>query len=532
MLINRRLYIILALLCCCTVSAWAQTDPNNWVKLNLSSTTIAGAKVYYDKSFEPNIPFFEKMYKEFLAAKGQNEAFNSKKNQIFADINSILGVSDPNTALQDRIWKGIFGAFSSIDNMTFYLVKQNTTKDFLRAGGQLPNFTYDKANDQVRYNPQITGSSKGGPAKNFKFAFPIASEQTFETDVANLFQILRYGFGSTLDTAIHEIVEMILLMRTKPTDPYWRWFSDGVANTVTYELLKKHAGTQFADDFIKDYDNDVNNYEALKKELNLRYWLTGRSCILIGDMPIEAEKRLNYARYAYATLEARRLVDKYGIDCVRKILNEVSARQSRTGDELIETIKNVTGDDMNIHLAAYQSFEQRLEGITKYATAFNDAQGKKDSEQMLFNLFRLHELRLPSEAEQLMYDYRYSAMLLFKMGFEQQADTVMENCIAFFSNPSYTNGRLAASESFILYALECKKPLKATKAADEILKTAPNNVLSLTIKMFVHLEDKQLNQAKELAQKIIGLSKSKESISYQIASAVLAIDPNQPRPAQ
>ena len=508
---------------CCRLFGQAQTDPNNWEKLNLSSTSIAGATVHYDKSFEPNLPFFEKEYKKFLAEKEKGKVISYKKDQIIADINHILGISEPDSEMQNRLWTWFTGVFS-IEKTIFYVVKQGTIKDFLRAGGQLPNFTYDKSNDIAAYKPEFKTTSKDGPIKDFEFTFPIASEKTFEKNVSLIFRVLQDGFKGSLYTAIHETVEMSLLMHIRPTDPYWRWFSDGVANCVTYELLKKYAGTEIADDFIKGYD--VNEYNELKKELNLRYWMSGRFCILLQDMPTEAGKRFNYARYVFATHEVRRLIDRHGIDCVHRILDEISVKQSRTSSELLETIKNVTSEDINVRLDAYQSFVQRQEGVEKYAKAFNEASQKKDFEQMLVNLFRLHELRLPSEAEQLLYDYRYSATLLFNMGFEQEADKTMENCIGFFSNPGFTNGRVAASEAFILYALECEKPLKARMVAEELLKTASDNVSALTIQMFVHLADKQLSEAKELARKIISLSKNKESRNYKAASFVLKIDPN------
>ena len=48
-------------------AAAAQSDP--WQKLNLSKTDIAGATVYYEKCFEPNLPFFEKTYRQFCRTK-------------------------------------------------------------------------------------------------------------------------------------------------------------------------------------------------------------------------------------------------------------------------------------------------------------------------------------------------------------------------------------------------------------------------------------------------------------------------------
>ena len=149
---------------------------------------------------------------------------------------------------------------------------------------------------------------------------------------------------------------------------------------------------------------------------------------------------------------------------------------------------------------------------------------------MLFNLFRMHELhtfRFLSESMNILNDYRIAAALLFKMGFEKEADSAMQNCLEFFSKPVFGNGREAALEAFALYVIETGKPEKARDYADELLKTIPDNVAALTVIMMNHLSDNQLPQAKEIARKIINISKNKETSGYKIASQILAIDPNQ-----
>ena len=131
---KRYIWIVLILASCCRLFA---ADPNAWEQLNLNSTGIAGAIVYYEKSLEPKLPIFEREYKKFLAKKESGKTINTKKKQIFADINQILGISEPESEMQDKLWTGFLGLFS-IEKTTFYVVKQGTTKDFLRAGGQLP----------------------------------------------------------------------------------------------------------------------------------------------------------------------------------------------------------------------------------------------------------------------------------------------------------------------------------------------------------------------------------------------------------
>ncbi len=500
-------------------------DTNAWEQLNLSSTSIAGATVYYEKSLEPKLPIFEREYKKFLAEKESAKTINTKKNQIIADINQILGISEPDTEKQDKIWT-ILGAFS-IEKKTFYLVKKSTTKDLLRAGGQLPDFTYDKASDTVTYNPEFKTTSDDGPIKDFEFSFPIASDETFEKDVSRIFQTLQGALGrGPVSIMIHELVEVsLVVMRAKPTDPYWRWFSDGFANAITLDILKKYTGAEDAEEFAKAYD--VNEYKELEKEINLRYWMGSSFCI---KTPLEYENKLTYARYAYATYEAQRLIEKHGFDCVRKILDEVCTKKTRTGQDILLAIKEATSEDMGQRLSHYQTFETSQEGAAKYAGLFNAASEKKNYEQMLINVIRLLELQDNQILPTSLRLRQKAASLLFKLGHEKAGDEAMHSCVELFKNSGMPLARDAALETFIIYAFNTKNAKKAEKMAEELLKTKPDHLLSLTVQMVVHAEAKRLTEAKQIAKRILNLDKNEQSIAYKTASYVLATDPNQQGP--
>ncbi len=524
---TKRLFCI-ALILASTCRLFA-ADPNAWEQLNLNSTSIAGATIYYEKSFEPKLPIFEREYKKFLAEKESSKAINAKKNQIFADINQVLGISEPETEMQDKLWTDLLGAFS-LEKTTFYIVKQSTTKDFLRAGGQLPNFTYDKASDTVTYKAEfkIASISKDGPIEDFEFSFPIASDETFEKDVTLIFQILQVEFvRSNVYSAIHEVVEVSLLMQAKPTGPYWRWFSDGFANAITTEILKKYTGTEDAEEFAEAYD--VNKYKELEKEINLQYWMGLKYCVL-HRTPIDYENKLTYARYAYATYEAQRLIEKHGFDCVRKILDEVCTKKTRTGQDILQAIKKVTGEDMEERLRHYQTFETRKEGMAKYVGLINTASDKKDYEQMLINLLRMLELQDNQILPTSLQLRQKAASCLFKLGYEKAGDEAMYNCVELFKNSGIPMARDAAMETFIIYAFSCKNAKKAEKMAEELLKTKPDHLLSLTVQMVVHTEAGRLNEAKQIAKRVQSLDKNEQSMAYRTASYVLATDPNQQGP--
>jgi len=516
---RRYIWIVLILASCCRLFA---ADPNAWEQLNLNSTSIAGATVYYEKLFEPKLPIFEREYKKFLAGKESGKAINTKKNQIFADINQILGISEPDTEKQDKIWTELLGAFS-IEKTTFYIVKQGTIKDLLRAGGQLPNFTYDKASDTGTYNPEFKTTSKNESIKDFEFTFPIDSDETFEKNVSQIFQVLQVALGrSKLYLTIHEVVEVSLLMQAKPTDPYWRWFSDGFANAITTEILKKYTGAEDAEEFAEAYD--VNKYKELEKEVNLRYWMGLIFCI---NTPLEYENELRMARYTYATYEAQRLIEKHGFDCVRKILDEVCLKKTRTGQDILQAIKKATGEDIQQRLNHYQTFETRKEGMAKYAGLFNAASDKKDYEQMLINVIRLLELQDSQFSSTSLQMRQKAALWLFKLSYEEAGDEAMVSFMEELKRNAPQELYDYFSSGFVIYALECNNPQKAQSAAERILKKYPDHPPALTVRMQLLADEGKLAEAKKIAQRICALVKEEQSLYYKSASEILAIDPNQ-----
>jgi len=86
---SKRVFCIVLIfgLCC---KLYAAQDPNAWEKLNLGSTRLAGATVYYEKCFEPNLPFFETAYKQFLAEQDKPRIVLSKQEQIILDLVELI----------------------------------------------------------------------------------------------------------------------------------------------------------------------------------------------------------------------------------------------------------------------------------------------------------------------------------------------------------------------------------------------------------------------------------------------------------
>lgn len=529
----RRKYIVIALSCGLATAVFAAepssvagTDARSgWGQLDLHETSIAGTKVYCERCLEPNLPAFERELRKFLAAKDSLANVLTKREQIIADINRIVGATNVDAGRQSEVLAKVASPWFSGLKPVFYIVKVATIKSFLRAGGQLPNFSYDRQRDMVLYSPLIRLVEGEELPEHFECCVPIGASKGFADYASAGLGIFQRFLGSGMvGAAIHEVTEMTLIQRLRPTDPYWRWFNDGFANAITHRLTEKYLGEEAAREFAAR--NDVSRYAHLEKELNLRYWMIANFFVDVTPMPVEAEADMEYARYAYATAEAQGILERHGTDCVGKILDAIDSRDSRNGSDLLEAIKEVTGEDPQERLSRYQTFKTRAEGIAKYERAYQQAVQEEIYEQMFINVLRLMEVRGDVFSENHLLSFRNAARILFKLGHEEAGDEVMRNAVDLYSTSSVADGRAAALERFILYALDCDNPRKANGAAEELLQTHAENVPSLVVKMLVSFEDGELAAARRIAGQILDLAKE-ESDARELASKVLAVDPNQ-----
>jgi len=391
-----------------------EKDP--WEPLHLESVNMDGATLYYEKSLASQVDFVRVSYKKFLSeqaeSKKPSEDVEKKWPDITRDVARIVGVP---AASLGKVWKELFYLFLNMKvrlgdaqgRFRLYLVTRETTKDYLRKGGSLPNFTYDKATDTAEYGlfTRVSKSLSEKQSKDFtsappliieELALPVSGGDALEGEVQQIFSAFsmlvgmgrRLG-GMTRGVFIHELAEgTILFHRLRPYDPYFRWFSDGFANAIAIHLLRKHFGEDAAKEFAEGFD--YAEYSDIEKEINLYYWMGADFCI---KTPLESEDRLQSARYAYATFEAERLIEKHGIECVNKILDKACKERINNSRNLVTAMKEVTSQDMDKRLRRYQTFETREEGLQKYAARFKTAIGPKDYGEALFNLLRVRELQ-------------------------------------------------------------------------------------------------------------------------------------------
>ena len=108
-----------------------------------------------------------------------------------------------------------------------------------------------------------------------------------------------------------------------------------------------------------------------------------------------------------------------------------------------------------------------------------------DWEKMIVSVFRIMELQGNVYSGNNLQSFSNIARFLFKMDKEEAGDAVMRRAIDLFSGSPIDHGREAAMEMFMFYAIQCSRPVKAEKEADELLRLSPTAAMPLAIKMLI-----------------------------------------------
>ena len=200
-----------------------------------------------------------------------------------------------------------------------YFVTGPSIKAFLRNGGSLPGAAYDKATDAGTFEVRVrTNFDRGQITRETTDFLPVVlrEQATVEKEVAQFFEGWRTSMKNVAGGMLHELAEISLALRFAPNQPHYRWFSDGFAETLAARLIETYVSPESAKAY-RDRRN-VAKYEKLRRSINLLYWMMPNWEI---KTPLEFEDALTDARYAFAMFEVSRLIDKHGIDSIKRILD-------------------------------------------------------------------------------------------------------------------------------------------------------------------------------------------------------------------
>lgn len=496
-----------------------------WEALGLEKAALDGRTFYFEKALESKLDVFKEKYGAFLAKAAEegkcSQELLGKVDDIVAEVNRIVGVSeedfpkDKQKEMMEFFLTRTSRLFGMVEKATVYLAKQETIKDHLRKGGELPSFAYDRENDIANYRFELAFSTSS-PAAEVSVSIPYAVRglEEMEEDLESQFGALDDMVQVKYSVAFHELAEVAILKRLRAPDPYFRWFSDGSANAIAERLLRKYFSEDAAKGFAATYE--TSEYSDIEKEVNLYYWMGLAFCI---KTPLESEESLSHARYAYATLEAERLAKKHGIEAVKKILDKVCEEPTRDSRNLVAAVKEITGEDVEERFKRYQTFTTREEGIKKYATGFTEAMKQKDYEGALTNLLRIQEVRGPD-----LRDYSNAAYLLFRMGHEELGDKAIEDHLELLEDRGLEEMHLVVQKLFIEYAFKCGNVAKAQEIAEAVLGKDPDFVPALAIRIGRLGRAGKIAEAKEAARRVLELDKNPDSSLRKLAEKVLSIE--------
>ena len=510
-------------------------DP--WESFGLRMTHVEGVTLRYEKKLSRKLRGVRKSLKGFLWQEAQTFAgVNSlmeRADEIVDQVNKIAGHSP--TAEQEEHQRSILTTFLGKNiwlvqpehKVTVLLVTQEATKEYLRKGGSLPGFSYDKARDRARYNFEIRWRSgeDEGPRKG-AIVIPVSADEP--TEGLSTFLRMLSGLQSTgSGIALHEVAEFTLVnYRLKPGDPYFRWFSDGFGNAIAIHMLKSYLGatgpsSAFADSY------SISAHADLQRQINLLYW-TGEAYAI--QAPLKSEKRIKQARYSFATHEAIRLIDAHGIECVAKILDKACKNPDRNDSRnLIPAVKEVTGEDIELRFQRYQTFRTQAEGLRQYTETYKAAAGRKEYEKALPALLRLHELRGKLPFKDDMQFCSTAAYILHQMGHEAAGDHVLLQRAEHFKSRGMNDARVAVHALFIEHARRCGNLAKATPSADVVLEAKPTFVPALAVRMLNAVREGKAGAALKIAARILELEEDPENHWRKMAVKAITVLSEQQR---
>lgn len=501
-------------------------DP--WKRFEFTTEMISGLTVRWEKPLAPKMPAIREALRAFLKEQGEeatkSKAIAAKPEAVCRRVNEIIGLTP--TEKQQVRQREVLLRFLGIGRRLWFLseasvgdlriVSKESAKGYLRKGGTLPGFTYDKAKDEAGYQFWFDLEETSPDAKKRPMVLPISAERA-DKELAGFLQMLRRRGKGTIGLAIHELAKVAMMgHRLKGSGLYYRWFSDGFANVIAIEVLKETVGKKASSAFAKSWD--VGQYADLEQQIHLRYWL---GLGLHIKTPLASEKRLDHARYCFATLEASRLVQRHGLGCIPKILARADRPEAKGGPErLLDAATAVTGEDLAKRLARYQTFATRAEGVKLHAAKLKAGLAGKDPEAALSALLRLREMERPTAG----IAFVMAANFLFRMGHEAAGDRVILDCANRMKGKN-DQAYVKMHMMFIDHAMVCRNLSKAIPSADIVLIDKPDWVPALGVRLAQWTAQGRTAEARGLAERIVKLDANPKSPWRHMAQKVLRSGP-------
>lgn len=509
-------HLVAAILAMCSAAS-GQEDP--WAPLELIAVKTEQATIWIDPALAQHRErIVEQLDADIAAARLLRESgmriANDHREAAVDRANELCGFEVDAELFQRQVL--VLDQFNSLGWFQFAdpsaleirVLLMETTKDYLRTGASLPSFAYDPKTDTATYELYVEGrgdadGSATDPIIVRSLAIPVESEATLD-DCLQLPSSFAAFSGSSIVIAIHEVVELAFLTLARPVDPHIRWFSDGLANVVTMQVLADLDEPDLPALLAESLD--TARYADLRRQSNLRYWpmpeLENHWPVLKPMSPVESECRLRLGRYAFAHDEIDRLVQASGWDALRDVLDQACEAEALDSGKLIEIIKTVTGENLSTRLYRYQPFHELDEGAQKYAASVAAAERAGDAEREYVDLMRLTELSLARGYYPNLY--ARSAELLARMGHVQAGHAVLRHHLDFVTRRGPDN-RATMLAHIVNFALIADAPELAYDVAESLLVEEPGDVMALSVRAHRLHAEGDAAAAQRLAAELLGI---------------------------
>jgi hypothetical protein len=143
----------------------------------------------------------------------------------------------------------------------------------------------------------------------------------------------KYLFEEPLFFILHETVEVYIVGKLMVDGPYERWFTEGVANFLAYEIIKEVKGSDYAKNIPYSLESIDKEYLKYRKKVNLPNWLAVTYERMYDK---DINKELTTAHYAYAT----QLIGNFfeNKDNVKKVLDKLKEIEGTKDTLIIDSI--------------------------------------------------------------------------------------------------------------------------------------------------------------------------------------------------
>lgn len=462
-------------------------------------------------------PLLEEEFARARASKPlDRDAINRAAKQIVDEAYDMLGLAKDTDAYDQAIAGRTLSlvrsespAYRLAEKVSVYVLKLDTAKAYLRAGGKLPFSTYSQADNRASINTGVMFNQHDQLLPGLILLEEMMAEPGGSFDATWFRRILRasylYPKDSLCDLLFKHVADLppknpdqtirpmsmylaasglwTTIFREQTQlyeDEHTAWFTNGMPFVLTEHLLRqikqeRAVGMLYQ---IKTGGGDPNL--GLPDVPNRGALLRYRPGHLVLLKTSEYHQKLEDYRYAASILEAQKLLKGITPKRLPELMQVLSEQPIDTTAKLESAINEAFDYDIGARLDLYQP-EQTLEEMYRQAIEnYMQSRDAGDMTRAVINLIRAHEFQIGQALADQPNVYPPLFKLVSNAKGEREAAAAI--CQAWWivmhrqDQPPSASERLDASARWLLIAMQLRKPQLANgliAAIDEQPLTAP-----------------------------------------------------------